>query len=249
MRIPRVFHDGTASPGEVLELSPREASHLERVLRRGVGDPVRLVSGSEGLHDAEILEAADGLSPRVRVRVTRKAEPDAPPLLPWTLGLALVKAEAFELALRMASELGIHRVAPLVTDRSVVRPQEGFRALEKKAERWKRIAEDAAKQCGRSGPLEVLGAAHLDAFLKNCSCPKRWLAVPSGPVRLLEVVGEGQQLEESAFLVGPEGGFTPVEVARARAAGFEPIGLPTPVLRTPTAVALIAALGALAQGR
>ncbi len=249
MRIPRAFFDGTASPGDVLELSAREAIHIVRVLRRRVGDRVVLVSHSGDIFDAEIIEAVEGPPLVVKVRVARRADADLPPILPWTLGLALVKSDAFELALRMASELGMLRVTALITCRSIVRPREGLQGFEKKAERWRSIAEDAAKQCGRGAPLEIAGPLTFDSFVRDSVCAKRWIAIPSGPVRLSEIVGAGSELPESEFLLGPEGGFTPREVARAREAAFEPLGLPTPVLRTPTAVALIAALGVLGQGR
>lgn len=235
-----------------MRLPPAEAFHLARVLRRRPGDSV-IVLGAGG----EALEAvmdsvaedrsagADGL--RVQVRILGPAALAAPGFLPWKVGLALAKGNAFELAVRMASELGLERIVPVSTARTVVRPESGPRAA-RKLERWARIARESAKQCGRAEPLQVEESRPFDAFLASSAAPRKWIAVPGGPVRLEPLVSEaGGPLSESVFLVGPEGGFTPEELERARASGFKPLGFPTPVLRTPTAVALIAALGVILE--
>ncbi len=253
MRIPRAHVQGNPAPGALLDLTSAEGRHLVRVLRRSAGDPIRLVASDGGLLDAlieTIADAADG--PSVRVRVLGRAPEDPPPIVPWTIGLAVVKGESFDLAVRMAAELGLARIVPLWTERTVVRPDPGPRGS-RKVERWTRIAGEAAKQCGRAVPLAIDVPRSFDAFLRACVAPRKWMAVPGAPVRLdlpgePRGAGEPGGLPEAAFLVGPEGGFTPAEIACAAAAGFEPIGFPTPVLRTPTAVALIAALGVVLGG-
>jgi len=112
-----------------------------------------------------------------------------------------------------------------------------------------KIAQEASKQCGRGAPLAVDRIESLESFVQACRSPSKWIAVPSGPERLAELLLRDGPLAEAAVLVGPEGGFTPEEVAKASRAGFEPLGLPTPVLRTPTAVALLGALGVWARMR
>jgi 16S rRNA (uracil1498-N3)-methyltransferase len=165
----------------------------------------------------------------------------------------VVKGESFDLALRMASELGVGRVVPLWTARAVVRPARSAN----KNERWARVAREAAKQCGRAEPLVVAPPCELADFLKACgdedAPAARWIAVPAARRRSdwLDsfVDSDTGDLVPATFLVGPEGGFTPAEVERAIDAGFQPLGFPTPVLRTPTAVALIGALGVVVSSR
>ena len=232
-----------------MKLPPEEGHHLCRVLRRRPGDAVILLPREGGALDGVIASAEerDGRL-EVCVRVLGEAEGSEKGLLPWTVAVALVKGESFELALRLATELGLEGLVPVISARTVVRWKKGSEKLA----RWERIAREAAKQCGRSRPLSLRAPLALGEFLsgwkeitgKRPLPPRGWLAVPSGPEGLQAFRGI-ERLEETpfVFLVGPEGGFTEGEVARGREAGFEPTGFPVPTLRTPTAVALIAALG------
>jgi 16S rRNA (uracil1498-N3)-methyltransferase len=255
MRTPRVqLPDGISAadhPGALVDLPPAEAHHVARVLRRRAGDPVIVLgAGGEALDAVidEIMETGPGPGDgaRVRIRILGRAAVAAARTLPWTIGLAVVKADAFDLAVRMAAELSLGAIAPLWTERTVVRPESGARDPRRLA-RWERIAREAAKQCGRAQPLRIEEPRTLQAFVDECRAARRWIAVPGGPFRRAALGGEASVAAETAFLVGPEGGFTPAEVDRARAAGFSPVGLPVPVLRAPTAVALLAALGLLEE--
>lgn len=254
MRIPRVYLQANLEPGTVVTLPLEEAHHLARVLRRRSGDAVLLISLS-GIFEGEIDNASDASRESgelcVRVRVGGQTRDEVPSVLPWTLAVGVVKGESFDLVLRMASELGVGRVAPLWTARAVVRPGRGSGSVVKKSERWARVAREAAKQCGRAEPLVVAPPYELADFLKECGDQDgRWITVPGVSSLPGWMDGffdrEKGEVAPATFLVGPEGGFTPAEVERALAAGFQPLGFPTPVLRTPTAVALIGALGVLA---
>ena len=250
MRIPRVYLPQSILAGEEVELPLEEGNHLARVLRRRLGDRVDLISQAGGLFEGQISSLKEeGGSLQVVVRVLREDNDNASALLlPWTVAVGIVKGESFELALRMATELGLEGIIPVWTERTVVRSRAGSR----KTERWERIAREATKQCGRALPLQ-LGAPSelkdlLDELKSRPSAAQKWVALPFGPFRWKELSASLEdpangRLTPALFLVGPEGGFTSEEVSQATAAGFEPLGLPTPVLRTPTAVALIAALG------
>lgn len=252
MRIPRVYLQAKLEPESTVDLPAEEAHHLVRVLRRRAGDAVLLISLG-GIFEGEIDDVS-GVSGeqelRVRVRVRGQTQDDVPRVLPWTLGVGVVKGESFDLALRMASELGVGRVVPLWTARAVVRPTRSAQ----KSERWARVAREAAKQCGRAEPLVVAPPCELADFLEECRDQNaRWITVPAAPPKPGWVDSffdsDKKEVLPATFLVGPEGGFTPAEVERAIDAGFEPLGFPTPVLRTPTAVALIGALGVLISTR
>jgi 16S rRNA (uracil1498-N3)-methyltransferase len=142
----------------------------------------------------------------------------------------------------MGSELGLDALLPVLTRRTVART-----AGPEKRRRWERIAAEASKQCGRAQSLEVAEPVTLARLLEGFAGgggATGWVAIPGA------VLPPRQDLEASAgrrslFLVGPEGGLDPEEIALARAAGLREIGFPCPVLRTPTAVALLGALGML----
>ena len=247
MRVPRVLLSTPGKPEGSLELSAGESYHLARVLRRSTGDRVILVAAEGGSFEAQIVDVRQGKDgPRVAVRVVGPSGAEVPDGLPWTLAVAVVKGEGFESAIRMAAELGVGRFLPVVTARTIVHPVAGS----ERCGRWRRIAGEAAKQCGRTVAMDLPDPLSLEGLLADwrgaSGGTRGWILVPSAPLHIeaLAASASGPAL----FLIGPEGGFTRGEEADAQAAGLEPAGFPTPVLRTPTAVALVAALGVLCRG-
>ncbi len=245
MRTPRVFITDVVAAGDRVRLPEAEGRHLARVLRRGPGDAVQILTQAGQAFDGRIHEVArDGLVVVELVGEPRKNAPgESAPRLAVTLGLAVVKGPAFELALRMAVELGIESVVPLFTSRTVVR----WDGSPDKRGRYERIVREAAKQCGRPKPLLLKEESEFASWIESRADrpgSNLWIAVPGAglPER---PEGAGRRPAEAVFAVGPEGGFTDAEVEAALSAGWRACGFPTPVLRAPTAVALIAALALL----
>ncbi len=237
MRIPRVVVPAAAS-GRLLELTPDEAHHLVRVLRRRRGDEVVAVGEAGEAFGAcveKVDEAGDGV--RVFLQIGEPLE-DAPPILPWTAAVALVKGADMDAAVRLASELGLERLVPLRCERSEIRGASG------KPARWARIASQAAKQCRRAQPLQVGATAGIREVLEGADVDRRWIAQPGAAPAAMEDFRGPSDILPALFLVGPEGGFSADEVREALDAGARPLGFRTPVLRTATAVLLIAAMGA-----
>jgi len=242
VRIPRARVDAPLRPGERIELPPEEARHLDVVLRRRKGDAVLLLAPSGAWRGSIADTGRSGGGSRVVVEVVGEAPGAEPGGLPWTVACGITRGESFELAIRMASELGLDALLPVLTRRTVVRT-----AGPEKRRRWERIAAEASKQCGRAQPLEVpepVTFARLVDGVAGGGGAAGWIAVPGAalPPRADLEASAGRR---TLFLVGPEGGFDPEEVALAAAAGLREIGFPCPVLRTPTAVALLGALGML----
>lgn len=247
MRVPRVHVPGARS-GRTVSLPEDEAHHLRVVLRRAAGDPVEVVgAGGEVLHATiDEIRTVDGAPAEVRLRVGDPVASAIVGLIPWTVAVAPVKEKGFDIAVRLASELGLERLIPLRTERGQVR----LDPSSKRAERWSRIAAEAAKQCGRARPIGIDEAADLEALVMRAreAGETVWIAAPGGPDPTPgDFLGADGAPAPSLFLVGPEGGFSPAELELAVAAGARQLGFPTPILRTPTAIALIAALGALSR--
>jgi 16S rRNA (uracil1498-N3)-methyltransferase len=254
VRIPRVYLPFPARPGDEVELPPAEARHLVGVLRRGPGDRVRCIAAEGVILEAVIFGVSADLRGDLRVVVEIRGEvrEEPPHTVPWTVAAAVVKGQGFDLAVRLASELGLKRLIPIASERAVAPPAGGGG----KAERWRRIALEAAKQCGRPVPLDVAPAESFSGLLAGGKSESRtngrWIALPGAPLparhaflSLERTPAAAVEVLPALFLVGPEGGFSPEEVEQALGAGFRPLGFPTPVLRTPTAVVLLAALGIL----
>lgn len=237
MRRPRLWLPGAAT-GEVLELPADEAHHLVRVLRRKRGDEVLAVGGAGPVYRASIERIErDG---RVWLRVGRPEASAPPPAVPWTVAVTPVKSRDMDLAVRLASEVGLERILPLESERSQVKAERSG-----KLERWRRVALESAKQCGRARPLEVAPAEKLADVLETPAGGTLWLVVPGGPLPRPQSFCGPQHVGPATFLIGPEGGFTEGEVRRSFEAGARALGFPTPTLRTPTAVLFVAVLGVL----
>ena len=212
-------------------LTPEARHYLADVLRLAPGAPVELFDGQGGVYDAA-FEGGEwiALGPRREV---------PPPAARVWLAFALSKGEKPELVVQKATELGVARLLPFQAGRSVVRLDSGRGA--ERARRWRRVAEEAARQCGRSEVPEVSAPGTLAQALS---------AAPAGFARILLHPGGGEGLgaacsggaEGFLAVVGPEGGLTAAEVDAARAAGCRLASLGPRTLRAETAAIAVAAL-------
>jgi len=226
---------------------PAETSHyLCRVRRLGPGarfigfDPEARMEA-----DAEVLEPSSTAA-RVTIGPLRPAPVVAGSGL--VLVYALAKGDKVDDVVRDATELGATRVIVTRTERAVVKAA-GERAKDK-LDRWRRIAEQAARQCGRADPPTIAGVLEWgDALEEASDCEARFCLDP----RAVETLGAGlgpaiERGASVAFAIGPEGGLSSDEVEIAAAKGFLPASLGPFVLRTETvAAAVLGAVRVLAR--
>jgi 16S rRNA (uracil1498-N3)-methyltransferase len=159
---------------------------------------------------------------------------------PLVLVYALAKGEKVDAVVRDATELGATHVILTPTERAVVKIEEGKRVA--KLERWRRIAEQAARQSGRGDPPSIELAPSFAAALASgaATAEARFVLDP----RASEPLGKKLTSERAtAFAVGPEGGFSEEEIQAARTAGYAPVTVGPFVLRTETVAAAV--LGAI----
>lgn len=215
--------------------------YLCRVRRLTVGD--RFVAfDPEARTEAEavVLEPSSQAA-RVRIGDVRRARVVAQAEL--VLVYALAKGDKVDAVVRDATELGATRIVLARTERAVVRA-EGDRA-DAKLTRWRRVAEQAARQCGRADPPAVEGVHPWPAALDRAAdCDARFCLDPHAAASLgAQLVGAATRGASLAFAIGPEGGLTPSEVRLAADKGFSPASLGSFVLRTETVAAAV--LGAV----
>ena len=212
-------------------LPPATVHYATRVHRLNPGDVVVIFDGQGREVDAA-LDNGDAQWHAVRRGDTRAGRIGAPVTLVW----AIPKGARLDDVTRQVTELGVARLLLLETARGVVRLK-GDRA-EKRRARLDRIAAEAARQCGRADVLSIAGPVSLDDALAATADGRRVVLHPEGGVPL-----EGADLAAPvAVFVGPEGGFSPRELALADAAGAEQFTLASPVLRTETAAVVGCAL-------
>lgn len=229
--LPRLFVRPTLGKGAQVALDAAQANYLGNVLRLKAGDQVLLFDGASGEWLASIAEIG---KKRMTLAVAEQTRP--PETIPdlW-LAFAPVKRAPVEWLVEKATELGVARLVPVVTARTVV---ERLRL-----DRLQSIAIEAAEQCGRTVLPEIAEPAALDAFLKQ-NDRKLYFADESGGKPAAGAFTPGL----ATILIGPEGGFTPEERAAVRASpNATAISLGPRILRAETAaLASVAAWMALA---
>jgi len=212
--------------------------HLARVLRLRRGDAVCACDGTGWVYEGRVLRVhRDRLHCSIERRTYRPEQFAAPVVL----GQGIPKGRTMDLIVQKATELGVACLVPLFLARSVPRPgADGWAA---RVGRWRRIAQEAAQQCGRAGMPTVVEPQSLADFLEcTSSRPLKvvlWEGERERPLK--EVLRKAAGVGGIALLVGPEGGLGPQEVDEAVAAGFVAVSLGRRKLRAETA-----ALAALA---
>ncbi|MGE4579999.1 MAG: 16S rRNA (uracil(1498)-N(3))-methyltransferase [Desulfuromonadales bacterium] len=160
---------------------------------------------------------------------------------------ALPEKERFELVLQKLTEIGVSRIVPYTSARSITLPERD--AGQKKSHRWPEVIVRAAKQCRRARLPELFSVLSWDqaTYYARQTELKLLLYEGEAPWSLQEILRESRPASVS-LLVGPEGGFSPEEVAEVRDLGFLPVSIGPRILRTETAAILGAALVQYAVG-
>lgn len=218
-----------------ITLSPAETHHLVTVNRARIGAPVVAFDGSGAEWTCEL--AADRRQGAVLRVVSSRRHPALPCAI--TLAQALPKGAAMDGIVRKATEIGAARIVPLETERTQVH-LEGERS-EGKVEKWRTAALEAAKQCGNPFLPEITPVQKLEPCLAAAGQDLKLVAsLHPGALSLKAVlaarVAAGLKAPRTAiWLIGPEGDFSPAEIERVTAAGFEPVTLGPLTLRCETA--------------
>jgi len=226
----RLLVDLPLAPGAELPLPPGAARHAQ-VRRVQPGDTLVLFDGGGSDWPSTVL--AVGRS-EVSVRIGNPLPVGNELPHEVTLALGMPANERMDMLVEKATELGVTRLQPLLTERSVLRL--GGERAERKREHWQAVAQAACEQCGRARVPVVEPVRQLAAWLPLAPRGLRLLLSPDAQARGLP--GQAAHLAADAAvctLSGPEGGFTAAEEAAASAAGFVPTGLGPRVLRAETA--------------
>jgi 16S rRNA (uracil1498-N3)-methyltransferase len=240
MRRIRIHVEIPLAPGIEATLPAAATGHVVRVLRMVSGDAVTLFNG-DGNDYAATLVSVDRRAAAVQVHASEGVDNESP--LPLTLAQGMARGDKMDLVVQKATELGIARIVPLLTERSGVRLDDA--RGDKRLQHWQMVAAGACEQCGRArlpmiepprelgawlGKLDNAGALRL-ALLPDAQQGLRGLAMPA---------------TGAVLVVGPEGGLGERDIAALQAGGFSGLRLGPRILRTETAgLAALAALQAL----
>ncbi len=234
MRLTRVYVEAPLAPGRSCALGGSAANHIMRVLRLRDGDALTLFDGRGGEYGARISSFRKD-SVQVDVQEHRAIERES--TLEVTLAQGISRGERMDWVMQKATELGVRRILPVLTERSVVRLDE--RQSERKVLHWRAIVIAACEQCGRNRVPEVAAPLGVYEALRAVDADAtRVLLSPTGTLRARDLANPAK----IALLIGPEGGLSDNEEEVAVSAGFRQVQLGPRILRTETAA--IAALTA-----
>jgi 16S rRNA (uracil1498-N3)-methyltransferase len=218
--LPRLFVRQALCDGVSVELDGGQANYLGNVLRMGPGAELLIFDGFSGEWLARIAAVAKKRMTLTVERLVREAEsvPDV-----W-LAFAPVKRAQTDWLVEKATELGIARLIPVVTQRTI--------ADRVKLERLQTIAIEASEQCGRTRVPEILEPVPLRCFVEELDPDRHfYFADEGGGEPAVGTFAEGP----AAILIGPEGGFSEEERAFVRESGATAISLGPRILRAETA--------------
>ena len=235
MALRRVFVDSVGG-GRAVALGAR-AHHLARVVRLKAGEAVEVSDGAQAW-----TAVAESISPREVVFRTEEQLAAPAATIRLELYLALIKLPRFEWAVEKATELGVSTIVPVAAERS-----DGglIKAAQKRAERWERIAEEAAQQSRRLAAPAVERPATLAEALRRPAA-RRCFVDFAGEEATAESLKGLSPSATVAIFVGPEGGWSDEESALAQSAGAAALSLGPNVLRSETAaLTAVSVLGSL----
>ena len=225
MREIRVFSALVLQAGMEIELDDNAHRHVARVLRLAVGDALTLFNG-DGFDYVGEIAFCDRRTTRVRILSQEMPGNESP--LHLTLFAALLKGEAMDRVMQKAVELGVSRIVPVAAARSEALPAGERR--DKKLAHWQGVIIASAMQCGRA-VLPALDEITPLAAVLDAADGLRWIFSPHHA----PTADAPASADRLSLLIGPEGGFTPDEVASAQSSGWFIQRLGPRILRADTA--------------
>jgi len=206
-------------------LSKEDSYHLLKVMRSKLNDKVEIVCNEE-LYICEIVS----LTPTI-VKVINKVK-EQENRFHVDIVQALVKEQKMDMIIQKTTELGVNKIIPLVTERSVVKLNN---KINNKVARWNTVAKNASEQAKRLTVSSVSSPISIDELTKLDYDYKVLCSVNEMSKNVKKVLANVKTSDTIVFVVGPEGGFTKEEEEKLLSSGFISVTLGNNVLRTETA--------------
>jgi 16S rRNA (uracil1498-N3)-methyltransferase len=225
----RLFSPVSLQPNRLITLDAGQARYLVRALRLRRGDIITLFDGSGGEYTAEIVRAEKS---GVDVQTGEFSDRSIESRLPIRLVQGISKGDRMDTAIQKATELGVVRISPVLSQYSVVKLDSNKAA--KRRDHWQKIANSACEQCGRNSVPSVDDVTSLASWHEESigAFTTRLILTPAATITLSEIPHPETGL---TLLIGPEGGFSNEEQEYATENGIQPVSLGPRILRTETA--------------
>jgi 16S rRNA (uracil1498-N3)-methyltransferase len=229
MSFTRLFVKHRLSAGADIRLDADKARYLGRVLRLRSGDVLSVFNGEDGEFHATLTSIARD-SAIAHVVSPIQTSTESPLKIHLVQGIS--RGERMDLVIQKATELGVKRITPVLTEYGVVKLNRDRAG--KRRDHWQGVAESACEQSGRIRPPLIDDVVGLNAwFGERPTEPGTDLVLRPGAIDTLAAMRAPDT--KLCFLIGPEGGFSDPEYEDAQLAGFQPVTLGPRILRTETA--------------
>ena len=234
----RIFLEDVTS--KEIKISGQDARHLAYSLRAKRGDKITAVDGAGNCAVIELIDFDKETIKAKRLGDLRKVVGDRKIIL----ADCLPKQNRFETIIEKTTELGVDKIQPLISERTIARP--GGVREKNKIERWRKIAKEASEQCARDTIPEISDIRKLDDWLKEISpLDSDWLFLFCWELEKETTVREvlsRYDKENIIVLIGPEGGFSEREVSAIKSVGGVSASLGERILKTDTAAISVLAM-------
>ncbi len=234
IKIHRFFISSQNIKGNTVSIDPEEARHIEKVLRLNTGDIVVCFDGSGREYQVRLVGRENGI---LTGQIIHTGLRESEPALKLYLAQGIAKGEKMDTIIQKSVEIGVCAIYPVSSDRSVVRLTED--KAEKRVQRWQSIAREACKQCRRNLIPQVMPIMNFTSLLQEIGDKPAIMLYENEDQTSLKSLLTKQLREiggqEIFILIGPEGGFSPMEVERASQQGIYTVSLGPRILRTETA--------------
>lgn len=228
--MPKFFTKPDFIDDKEIKIVGEDVSHISKVLRMSAGDNIVVCDGEGNDYDAVITSIS---KTEVVAEITGKYVCNAEPCVNVTLYQALPKQGKMEYIIQKNTELGINKIIPVYTKRCVVKPSD-------KTERWAKVAEAAAKQCGRGIIPQIMPVVTFDEAVEQMKeYDLALMPYECEEENGLKKVLQSADYKNISIFIGPEGGFDIKEVEAAKNAGVKTVTLGKRILRTETAASAV----------
>lgn len=217
-------------------ISGEDVAHLSKVLRLREGENIIVCDSAGTDYECRI----ESISKTEAVASIISSTPNiAEPPINITIYQGLPKSDKMDYIVQKCVELGVNKIVPVITKRAVAIPRDG----DKKILRWQRIANEAAKQCGRGVLPQIGEIAEFKTIVKTVAMEDSLNIIPYENEKSFKLKKALRPVKNINIFIGPEGGFDPEEIELAMLSGIQPVTLGPRILRTETApLAVVSAL-------
>lgn len=227
----RYFVDSKNFNDTTVTIYGDDVHHITKVMRNSIDDKI-ICCDNKGL---DVLVSIVAINQEmVECQIISKLSDNREPSVKVTLVQALPKADKMDLIIQKGTEIGVSSFLPFTSERTIV--QLNDKKLQKREERWRKIAKEAAEQAHRSKIPDILPLTNLNKLFSLIKNKPTFIAYEKEDTILLsQAIRNINYLDEIFLIIGPEGGFSEKEVEEAVSFGAVSISLGKRILRTETA--------------